>query len=76
MTAAEASSVLTESGIPIPPGAVTVSAREDRWMARLPGDRLAWFPANHAGAERLATEARVLDLIAAPRVLVRFEEEN
>ena len=46
-------------------------------MARLPGDRLAWFPANGAGARRLIAEALVLDLIAAhctfvaPRVLVR-----
>ena len=77
MTPLEVSTVLAGAGFAIPPGTVTVSAREDRWMARLPGDRLAWFPANDAGARHLVTEGRVLDLLAAhctfasPRVLVR-----
>ena len=62
-------------GVAIAPGEVELLARDDRFAARLPGERMAWFPANAAGLERLERERAVLRLIAghgafaAPRVL-------
>lgn len=65
MDAETAAALLGRAGFPIDPRAVRVEAREDCWAAWLPGDRMAWFPMNPAGALRLATERRVLDLLAA-----------
>jgi aminoglycoside phosphotransferase (APT) family kinase protein len=39
--------------------------RDDRFAARLAGDRMAWFPTNLRGLKRLRRERRVLRLIAA-----------
>src|SRR5580704_17089859 len=55
---------------------MTVEARGERWMVRLPEQRLAWFAASELGRERLVTERRVLRLLearcrfGAPRVLL------
>lgn len=46
------------------PADIRIEPRDDRFAAFLPGDRIAWFPANPAGAARLAREARVLALLA------------
>ena len=75
MDAETACLLLGQAGFPIDPGAVSVTAREDRWAVSLPGDRMAWFPMNQAASGRLAAERRVLGLLAAhcsfrvPRVL-------
>jgi hypothetical protein len=66
---------LSALGFHFTPADVSVEARDDRWMVRLPGRRLAWFAANDAAAQRMATERRVLGLLRAcctfevPRVL-------
>ena len=75
MNAATACALLAEAGVLVSPEAVRVEPREDRWAVSLPGTRMAWFPMNPTGTCRLATERRVLDLLAArcafraPRVL-------
>ena len=75
MDAETACLLLGQAGFPIDPGAISVTAREDRWAVSLPGDRMAWFPMNQAASGRLAAERRVLGLLAAhcsfrvPRVL-------
>jgi aminoglycoside phosphotransferase (APT) family kinase protein len=67
---------LREAGITCSPDAIQISARDERWAVSLPGNRIAWFPASEAGARRLGTERRVLQLLAqrctfaAPRVVL------
>ena len=62
-------------GLELAPEQITLDIRDDRFVATLPDDRLAWFPTSATGAERIEREARVLDLIAthcrfaAPRIL-------
>lgn len=57
------------------PSQVAIEAREDRWLIRLPDQRLAWLARSALGVERLRRERRVLRLIEqrcsfeAPRVL-------
>jgi hypothetical protein len=69
---------LARAGLRLLPHQVRVEAREQRWVAHLPGQRLAWFAASEGGRRRLATERRVLRLLeahcsfGAPRVL--FED--
>ena len=52
-----------------------IDRREECWLVSLPGDHIAWFPASARGRERLATERKVLCLLAercafrAPRIL-------
>jgi hypothetical protein len=64
----------------VSPAQVRVEARADRWLAWLPGERPAWFPANAMGRERLKRERRVLRLLAergaflVPRVLFKSEQ--
>ena len=71
---------LREAGIAVSPAQLRVEAREDRCVATLPDGRLAWFPSNAQGRERLVRERRVLRLVAArcsfqvPRLL--FESEQ
>jgi len=66
---------LREAGLALSPAQVRVEAREDRWLVRLPDERLAWFPANAKGDALLAIERRILRLLAercsfgVPRVL-------
>jgi len=70
-----ACSALREAGLELTPAELRIEAREDRWAVVLPGEKMAWFPANYRGGERLAVERRVLRLLAdrcsfsAPRVL-------
>jgi aminoglycoside phosphotransferase (APT) family kinase protein len=46
------------------PADLRVEPRDDRWLVRLPDERLAWFPANAKGHESLECERRVLGLLA------------
>lgn len=75
ITTESASEALREAGIALWPGELRIERREDRWAIWLPGERIAWFPANARGRERLAIERRVLRLLAerctfaAPRIL-------
>ena len=77
MSPERASRLLREAGFDILPEAV--EPRGDRWAVRLPGDRMAWFPASPAGRRRLVRERRVLDLVAkrcsfqTPRILRLFD---
>ena len=67
--------LLAGVGILVAPEAVRAEPRDDRWAVALPDDRMAWFPMNLAGTQRLAAEWRVLDVLArrcsfrVPRVL-------
>jgi hypothetical protein len=67
---------LATLGLDVSPAQIRIEAREERWVARLPGDRLAWFAASSEGLRRLIAERRVLQLLAqrctfvAPRVLL------
>jgi hypothetical protein len=75
LTEPAACAILVEAGLSLSPVQVRLEAREDRWLVSLPNDRLAWFPANDRGRERLAVERHVLRLLAkrcafqVPRVL-------
>lgn len=57
------------------PSQLALEAREDRWLVRLPDQRLAWLARSALGLQRLRRERRVLRLIEqrcsfeAPRVL-------
>jgi aminoglycoside phosphotransferase (APT) family kinase protein len=74
------SELLIAAGYSCRPSELQVEAREERWLVRLPGHRLAWFARSHRGLERLRTERRVLRLLErrcsfeAPRVL--FESRD
>jgi hypothetical protein len=74
-----ACAALREAGINLSPNQLRVEAREDCTIATLPDGRLAWFPSNARGRERLARERRVLRLLTRcsfqiPRVL--FESDR
>lgn len=75
LTAESACVALREAGLDLSPEVVRIEAREDRWLVRLPGGRLAWFPANAKGRALLERERRLLRLLAercsfrVPRVL-------
>jgi hypothetical protein len=75
VTAESACAALREAGLALSPTQVHVEAREDRWLVRLPGDQLAWFPANAKGRALLEIERRILRLLAVrcsfgvPRIL-------
>lgn len=79
MDAATVCTLLEQAGIGVAPSDVRVEERYGRWAVWLPGDRMAWFPADEAGRQRLATERRLLRLLEercsfrVPRVL--FEAE-
>jgi Phosphotransferase enzyme family len=70
-----ACNALREAGLELTLAELRIEAREDRWAVVLPGEKMAWFPANDRGNERLSVERRVLGLLAdrrsfsAPRVL-------
>jgi thiamine kinase-like enzyme len=71
-----ACNALREAGLELTPAELRIEAREDRWAVVMPGEKMAWFPANDRGNERLSVERRVLGLLAdrcsfsAPRVLL------
>jgi hypothetical protein len=65
LTTATACRALSEAGFSYPAEALTIDAREERWVVSLPDGRIAWFAASEAGARRLAVERRVLGLLAA-----------
>jgi hypothetical protein len=75
LTEETASSALREAGLDLSPTQLRVEPREDRWLVCLPDERLAWFPANARGRERLKLERRVLHLLSqrcsfqVPRIL-------
>jgi len=79
-TSSAACAAFREAGLDLSPEQVCIEAREDCWLASLPGDRLAWFAANARGRERLNVARRVLCLLAercgfrVPRVL--FESDR
>jgi hypothetical protein len=71
---------LSAAGFHCQPAEVALEPREDRWLVRLPEQRLAWFAASDEGLESLRTERRVLRLLeslcsfAAPRVLYESDD--
>jgi aminoglycoside phosphotransferase (APT) family kinase protein len=75
LTPERAAAALASAGIAVDANAVVVEPRDERWLVRMPGDRVAWFASSDAGAGRLATERRVLAVLTArcafgiPRVL-------
>jgi hypothetical protein len=75
-----AGSALREAGIVVSPAQLRVEPRDDRCLVTLPDGRLAWFPSNGRGRERLVRERRVLSLIVArcsfpvPRLLFVSEQ--
>ena len=68
--------VLSKADLHLVPADVRVEAREERWVVRLPGRRLAWFAASDEGVRRLKTERRVLRLLhsrctfGVPRIIL------
>jgi hypothetical protein len=75
LTEPAACASLVEAGLNLSPVQVRLEARQDRWLVSLPDDRLALFPANDRGRERLAVGRRVLRLLAhqarSPRLELR-----
>ena len=71
---------LRAAGVVVGAADLVWEERDERRLARLPGGRLLWFPANPNGRQRLERERRVLRLIAghcsfgAPRVLFESPE--
>lgn len=76
LTPREVCDALADLGLPVAPADVVLERREARWMARLPGGRLAWFAATESAAAALASERRLLRVLAVrcgfavPRVLL------
>ncbi|OEO31784.1 hypothetical protein VW23_014625 [Devosia insulae DS-56] len=54
---------LASIGVAIDPAEITLLARDNRFVARLPCHRIAWFPTDQHGLQRLAREAHALALI-------------
>ncbi|HEX5049430.1 MAG TPA: aminoglycoside phosphotransferase family protein [Gammaproteobacteria bacterium] len=75
LTPEAACAALGAARLRLRPSDVSVERREERWLVRVPGPRVAWFAASPNGRVALATERRVLRLLAdrcgftAPRVL-------
>jgi aminoglycoside phosphotransferase (APT) family kinase protein len=68
---------LASIGTTMDPEQITLLPRDNRFAARLPGHRIAWFPTDPTGQLRLDREARALGLIQhhcqflAPRIIHR-----
>ena len=79
LTSEEATRVLEAAGLRLD-GAVVVEPRDQRWLVRLPENRLAFFAASEAGRGRLVRERRVLRLVRehcsfeVPRVLLESDD--
>lgn len=56
---------LATAGFRVDPKRLTIEPRDGRWLARLPGRRMAWFAASASGHAAMATERRVLRLLEA-----------
>jgi hypothetical protein len=75
LTPERVADALEQAGLPTSPRHVVLECRDDRWLARLPAGRIAWFPTTDDARAGLATERRVLRLLEAhcrfraPRVL-------
>jgi aminoglycoside phosphotransferase (APT) family kinase protein len=80
LDAEAAGAALARAGVAVPASSLAIERRDDRWLARLPDGRLAWFPASESGRRGLETESRVLRLLAercafrVPRVLLSTAE--
>jgi aminoglycoside phosphotransferase (APT) family kinase protein len=80
MIEAHACAALRAAGFAVEPAEISIAEREGCWTVSLPGDRLAWFPRDDGGRERLARERHVLKLLAerctfrAPRLLYACAE--
>jgi aminoglycoside phosphotransferase (APT) family kinase protein len=78
LTAELACERLGRAGFGFLPEALQVESRDERWLVRLPGERVAWFAASEEARRRLHIERRVLRLLDSrctfrvPRVL--FED--
>ena len=55
---------LATIGVDLTPGEVALERRENRWLARLPRQRVAWFAACVDGHTQLMRERSVLHLLA------------
>jgi len=64
LTCETACQALCAAGLPCSPDEIDVVRREERWAVALSGELLAWFPATEMGSRRLATERRILSLLA------------
>lgn len=51
-------------GVTVAPAGLTPLLRDHRFAVRLPGHRIAWFPTDPDGRQRLEREARALSVIA------------
>lgn len=75
LSAAAAREALASLGVHVAEHELALETRAERWMARLPARRIAWFAASPHGAARMNKERRVLRLLEArctfqaPRVL-------
>jgi hypothetical protein len=63
LTSELACAALAKAGLRFTPEQLRVEEREERWLVRLPGDRLAWFAGSPEGRRRLTAERRVLLLL-------------
>jgi hypothetical protein len=63
LTPSRACAALREAGLDLRPQQIELEEREERWLIRLPDDRMAWFPADEGGKARLATDRRLLRLV-------------
>ncbi|CAN7671062.1 phosphotransferase [Devosia sp. LjRoot16] len=74
---AAVAAALASIGVAIDPAEIALLLRDNRFAVRLPGHRIAWFPTDPHGRQRLAREARTLALIErhcsfrAPRLIHR-----
>lgn len=75
LTPEQAAAELAVLGVHVAPDGVALLRRDEKWLARLPGERMAWFAATEAGRAGMERERRVLRVLearcrfAAPRVL-------
>jgi aminoglycoside phosphotransferase (APT) family kinase protein len=75
LTSADATALLAEVGIDFSPEGA-IERRGERWLVRLPEQRVAWFAASQMGRDTLVADRSVLRMIEtrcdfrAPRILV------
>lgn len=75
LTPEDARLALRKVGVALDVRQLDLEKRDDRWLVRLPGNRIAWFAASGAARELLAFERHILRVIAdrcsfaVPRIL-------